>query len=491
MGRLLGGWGRESFARYLAGLDEQALVRRCCGCAETSARRRCPPTSASSRGSLTTSASLSSALERLSLDVVTLGSCVAALGPSATVPALVELLAAPEQRVRAVLGVLFERGLAWESGGAIRLPGTLARNWTLELGGPTGSAAAAQPMPELRSLVVRIDALPGRLRDALCTVRRPFDHFGAEQDPDGSLTSSLLAEGLVTLNDYGHPRLSRQVQAAMWVAEHRLELAPAPVLPPAPIDAATANSAAQAAAEQLLRWLSALLDRARDEPVVALRKGGIGVRERARLSAALSIPDQPLTLCLDLAYVTGLLGHSGGRYAPSEAYKGWRAAPAGRQWAVLADAWLDIEYAPTHRYFEDGVGCGVGGGTGSQPPLPGQPYGRWMRRVLLTAATEGGMAGEYGRRGGRRGGGPARSVRRSAACTGLGRGFSEQQRVALIAAIIREAEWRSGWSRSDQGHRAGVKHLLAWPGWTRRWPTRCPRLPRPPHGSSCRSRRAR
>ena len=97
------------------------------------------------------------------------------------------------------------------------------------------------------------------------------------------------------------------------------------------------RSAAQAAAREALRALSTLLDEAGRTPIAALKKGGVGARERGRLAKRLSIPDDALPLWIDIAYAAGLLGEVAGGYAPTDDYPWWRAAePAetvGGRWS--------------------------------------------------------------------------------------------------------------------------------------------------------------
>ena len=439
--------GRETFTTYLVGLDEPALVRLLL--ARRDARRVPQPSDFGQLAQrLTTPASQAGAVEQLTLDAVILGSCIAMLGHAATVSALTTVLELPRQQVCAVLEVLVERGLAWESeAGVVKLPGTLSRTWAADCGGQLDIPGGLDPAAILCSLVERINGLPDQLRVALYTLRQPLASLSPKWDPDGALTSRLLAAELVILDVYNRPKLPQPVRAAIWLARHRPAVA-SPQLPPAPIGCSAADSAAQAAAEQLLRWVTALVDQAAGEPIAELSKGGIGVRERARLSVGLAIPDQPLTLCIDLAYVAGLLGHGPDGYAPSEGYERWRAATPGWQWAVLAEAWMGLGHAPTYRDIDDGKEV--------PPPLPMQPVARRTRHALITAATD--LRTEA--TGPVRAGGPAFSAAGAEIdwyCPGSR--LDEQQRARLVVATSQEAEWL-GVVAGDRVTTLG-EHLLA------------------------------
>jgi hypothetical protein len=79
--------------------------------------------------------SLDAALRMAKRDMVIVGQAIAALGASATVSGLGQLLGASEQAVRDAVAELCERGLAWESSGSLCLPERLEAHWLAEIGG--------------------------------------------------------------------------------------------------------------------------------------------------------------------------------------------------------------------------------------------------------------------------------------------------------------------------------------------------------------------
>jgi hypothetical protein len=404
-----------SFAEYLSGLDEASLTLLLQARPDVRVAP-VPRGFAQLAQRLGGADSLVMALHTVNRDTVVVGQAIAALGPAATVPAVARLLGSPERAVRGGLADLCGRGLAWTSGARLCLPERLEGHWAAEIGGegpvarlarsvlvedlrstaevlgfegfglrkPELIALLSEVMGEQRSMVAAIAALPKPARKRLEEFRRGYLDFypayGGHRPRAADPTALLLEAGLL-LRVNGRPALAREVAVAAWLAERDLPLTGPPDLPRSEVDEVVLRPTALAAAQEALRGVTALLDEARSKPIAALKKGGIGPRERARLSSRLSIPADALVLWIDLAYVAGLLGHVDSGYAPTEAFADWRAAPPGSRWAALAYTWLGLEHAPTSR--------DVGGDKELPPPLPLASSAGPLRRALLSAARSG------------------------------------------------------------------------------------------------------
>jgi len=439
-----------SFATYLSNVDNDALVRllgaRPDVCAEPVprgftqlAQRLCGPDS------------LVAALRALNRDALAVGQAIAVLGESATVPAVARLLDAPEQAVHDEVAGLCDVGLAWTESVALHLPERLADHWTAEIGGgrPVAKVAATVLADELRVAVsafgvaadgLRKPELIARLAEAMADPRRlvkvlaelpaparvrleelrlggfgimfGFVDPGRRADP-----TEVLAQAGLVLHPNRRPEVPREVAVAAWLAENTMGLTGRPKIAAATVAAEETRPTTQAAAREAVRVLSTLLDEAGRAPITALKKGGVGPRERGRLGKKLAIPDDVLTLWIDLAYAAGLLGETDNGYAPTDAYPEWRAAEPSRQWAVAAAAWHALEHAPLMREID--------GDKELPPPLPLMSAAGAMRRATLRAARDG------------------LSVR------GVGaeidwffplHGYERPARDAKIAAAVREAE---------------------------------------------------
>lgn len=433
-----------SFAEYLAGLDQAALtgllrarpdarVEPAPRGFEQLAQRLCGPDS------------LVAAMRSLDRDAIVVGQAVAALGSLATVEAVTRLVAAPEPAVRDALDALCARGLAWMASGMVFLPERLAEHWSAEIGGGRPLAkiapsalvddvrAAAEALgvrtvglrkPELIARLVEVVSearamadvvrrLPRPARDRLDELRDGYVQYFAAQSAG---TDRVLAAGGLLLRVNGRWEMPREVAVAAWLAQRDLLLTGRPRIPQAAV-AGSPPSAGPAAAQDLLRGVTALLDEAGASSIAALKKGGVGSRERSRLAARLALPDEALTLGLDLTYAAGLLGRAETGYAPTERYASWREAPPARQWSELARAWFLLEHAPTSREIQ--------GDKELPPPLPLVSGAGALRRAVLREA---------------RGGLSVRAVGEHVDWFVPLHGYEPDQLRNKVAAAIREAE---------------------------------------------------
>ncbi|MEO7195736.1 MAG: helicase-associated domain-containing protein [Pseudonocardiaceae bacterium] len=422
--------------------------------------------------------SLGAVLRAVNRDMVIVGQAIVALGSSATVPGLARLLGAPERLVRDAAGQLSARGLAWDSSGTLCLPERLQAHWSAQIGGgrpvvklagavlaenlriavgafgaptdglrkPELAARLSELMADQSLLAKVIAGLPGPAKERLGEFRRGYHDYyteygyrrprgAAERDP----TELLISAGLL-LSVNHQPELPREVAVAAWLAERELTLTGRPDLPPAGRPAGANETAmrraARAAAQEALRGVTTLLDEAAAASIAALKKGGVGPRERTRLAKRLSIPEDVLVLWIDLAYAAGLLGQADAGYAPTQAYAQWRAGEPGRQWAALVGAWFDLEHAPTRRETNSDKE--------HPPPLPLGSAAGVLRRALLSATRSGASVG-------------AAAEEIDWFCPL--HGYDAEQRAIKVAAGIREAELL-GVIASDRVSELG-EHLLA------------------------------
>lgn len=345
-------------------------------------------------------ASLAAAISRLDRDTHEVGRAVAVLGHRATVGAVADLLEADPALVRRPVDVLTGLGLAWPEGPRLRLPDPLAEHWRAEVGGgdPIARLARAVPVDELRRVALAHDLEATGLRKAELTqalhdawsepagLRRRV--AGLDADTRARLAAlcghavggthpadadrRLLEAGLIVREGH-YAHLPREVVVAVWL-EHT-HLRGFPELPAPTDDPDRVATGAQAAAQDWLRRTTSVLDDAATTPIPALKAGGVGRRERARLVKRLDLEDDAtVCLVLDLAAGAGLLGATDAGYAPTEDYAAWREADASRRWARLAESWFALEHAPGARTVD---------GKEIAPPEPIATIGGYVRRALL------------------------------------------------------------------------------------------------------------
>lgn len=355
--------------------------------------------------------SLAAALERVDADEVAVIRAVA-LG-AATLAELAERCGATVDQVRGVVDGLAGRGLAWWRDDRIGLPDRLAADFAVEmrafapltaivnrirvddlrvavegLGGNATGLRKAELVDRLAALYAdsaaigrAVAALPGPAREHLERLATPngvweFGWDGGFGLRSGGPAAVLVRAGLLLAAGYGPPVLAREIVLALLGGDHlrgRPEL-PASADPP---------DEGRAGAESALLSLTTLLDEARHRPLTALKKGGIGTRERARLSGKVGIAEP--ALWIDVASAAGLLDRASAGYGAAAGYDGWREESASRRWAVVTLAWFALDVAPTSRETDDGE---------VPPPEPMGSAAGLLRRALLRAGADGRSLGK-------------------------------------------------------------------------------------------------
>ncbi|MBL8924856.1 MAG: helicase-associated domain-containing protein [Pseudonocardia sp.] len=391
----------QSFASHLAGLDPGALTalleHRPDALLEPA-----PRSFAELAQRLGAVDSLAAALERVDADEVAVVRAVA-LG-AGTVAELAARCHASVDQVRGVVAGLDARGLAWPADDRVGLPTRLAADFAADvhtflplsalagrirvddlrtavegLGGDAAGLRKAELVDRLTRLYAdtelvarRVDALPAPAREHLDLLAGPGGVWdvGFDLRRTGP-TAVLVHAGLLLQAGYGPPVLPREVVLAR-VGGDRLRGRPELAASTNPPDDGRAG------AEAALLALTTLLDEARHRPLAALKKGGIGARERARLSGKVGIAEP--ALWIDVATAAGFLARATSGYGVAAAYEAWREETAARRWAAAALAWFALDVAPTSRETDDGE---------VPPPEPMVSAAGLVRRALLRAAAGG------------------------------------------------------------------------------------------------------
>ena len=350
--------------------------------------------------------SLSRALSTMNHDHVVTARAIA-LG-AATVPSLATRLRASEAAVRQAVDELCARGLAWETDGQVELPERLTDHFAARLAGfrPLARIAGQSRVEDLRVAVTGLGGDPAGLRkpelieridtlvndvatvtrviaglpvpvpeflDTLCRTGGTY-YFGGFGRRSEDHIAALVRAGLLVGGSYGQPELPRELAVGLLFGE-RDQVTGRPQLPASTDQPDDGRAAADAA----LLALTTLLDEARSRPLAALKKGGVGTRERTRLATRLGVAEPGLWI--DLAHAAGLLVASPTGYAATAGYDGWREEDPGTRWAQIALAWWALDLAPTSRETSDDSEV--------PPPLPLTSAGGILRRALLRAAAGG------------------------------------------------------------------------------------------------------
>lgn len=159
----------------------------------------------------------------------------------------------------------------------------------------------------------------------------------------------LLARGLLVPLDAAHVELPHSVGVALrggFVIEHFALTPPVPRL--GQTSASLRRNAALGAIAETLRLVGELLYAVREQPLVTLRSGGVGVREMKRLADALRIGLHEAGVLAELCALAGLLRldvDSSAWVQPPQLE--WLSLPRQEQWLWLVNAWLTSERVPS------------------------------------------------------------------------------------------------------------------------------------------------
>ncbi|BCW65883.1 hypothetical protein NicSoilB4_06460 [Arthrobacter sp. NicSoilB4] len=159
----------------------------------------------------------------------------------------------------------------------------------------------------------------------------------------------LLARGLLVPLDAAHVELPHSVGVSLrggFVIEKFALTPPVPRL--GSTTAALRRNAALGAIAETLRLVGELLYIVREQPLVTLRSGGVGVRELKRLADGLRLEMHDAGVLAELCALAGLIRldvDSSAWVQPAQLE--WLTLPRQEQWLWLVNAWLASERAPS------------------------------------------------------------------------------------------------------------------------------------------------
>ena len=219
------------------------------------------------------------------------------------------------------------------------------------LGTPLAELAPGATVPDPASLHERLDDAPDAARRVLDALR--------DGPPVGVVGRGAAASGSQWLLDHEilHPLEGGQVtlplETALLLRGGRTHPAAQPVPPvltgPTRPAAAVAAESARAA-EEIVRLVELVVRRWAQDPAPALRSGGLGVRELARVATVLEVPPHEAATVLEIAAAAGLVGDGEDRegtvfLTTTPEAAGWLEAELAPRWAELATAWLESRRA--------------------------------------------------------------------------------------------------------------------------------------------------
>lgn len=302
-----------------------------------------------------TRASLLRALDQLTHAELYVLDALVILGQT-TIDELGSILRAEPSQVVAHAERLVDLGVAWESSGGLRaltgvsdaLRGSASGLHPLSSGSLDVAAATAlleEISPAARALLDHVDAAGGEGHTD--SARRGIRPADATTPVEEALSRELLLP-----REGGTVYLPGEVGIALRGGHTTREPVDAiPALLTSTRDPALIDRAAAGAAFEAVRRVELLLDRWSTTPPVALRTGGLGVRDLRQAAVELGVDEATTALLVEIAaeahlLVQGTLADGTPAWLPTDAYDAWSTLPAADRWVRLAATWLDSSRLP-------------------------------------------------------------------------------------------------------------------------------------------------
>ncbi|MGN6160646.1 MAG: helicase-associated domain-containing protein [Marmoricola sp.] len=299
---------------------------------------------ATSRASIWRAFELCDSADRAVLEAA---SSVESLTPAEIAP----LIGATVEETERIVGRLSDLLLLWDDGTGLRVPRPLAE----QLAVPPGP-----PLSTIAGLVGELDAEPEALLRHLVSGQLE----GTSAVDPGSPAAMLVALGLLGTRGDGDgvgTARQRRLTVTFSTRQHFLDgrITNRPAHPPTIATTATKQSTADevgaGSAAVMLRHVEAIAEAWSRRPPLALRSGGLGVRDFKALCKHLNLDAHEAALLLEAMHAAGLLrmaqiaqgGEDVDAWMPTVAFDEWSRSTPGARWTHLVRAWLGMHRQPT------------------------------------------------------------------------------------------------------------------------------------------------
>jgi len=308
-----------------------------------------PQDSAQLASRATTRASLLRALDQLTRAELAVLDALVVLG-EAPLEQAVAILHADRAAVEAAVVRLVDLAVVWESPGGLK-PLT---------GVPDALRGTGSGLLPVSGDSIDIAAASARLEQVSAAGRALLEHVdragGLGQTENAAVVpleqartpvEEVLARGLLVPRDRTTVVLPGSVGIALRGGHTTTEpIDQVPEMAVSTRDQALIDRAAAGAAFEAVRRVELLLDRWGLHPPLALRTGGLAVRDLRTAAAELAVDEPTAALLIEVALAAGLLtqgltADGVSAWLPTDAFDAWSTRTAGTRWAELVHAWLD------------------------------------------------------------------------------------------------------------------------------------------------------
>ena len=247
-----------------------------------------------------------------------------------------ELFAVTDKSGKFALPALIERALIYDGGDGFRLPGNLREVLGAEIAGLGPVSTKKLNLKELADAPAAsmkvLDAMVwGPPRGSVTDIKKP--------NPG---VAWLLERGFLSPINQQSVVLHREVAIALRGKKIHKELAlTPPEITGRTVKAKDVQSIAISNITTFLRWSEEVLNFWAQQPPMALKAGGVGVRDLRDLALHLGISEECAAFVIEVNYLAGLLTiDSDDRILPTHQFDMWLGYSASRKWESLVAPWL-------------------------------------------------------------------------------------------------------------------------------------------------------
>lgn len=247
-----------------------------------------------------------------------------------------ELLQHTDKSAKFALSALTDRALIYLGHDGYRIPNNVREvlgNEIAGLGTPALKKLKLKDLAEAPAASKKVlDAMVwGPPRGAVADVKKPNPGL-----------KWLMDQGFVSPVNQQTVVLHREVALHLRGNKvHRDLLITQPEITGRKVEAKSLQLAAISNITTFLRWVEELLNFWGQEPAMALKAGGIGVRDLRDLTQHLGVETECASFIIEVAYISGLVTiDPDDRVLPTHQFDIWLAQPASVKWENLLSAWL-------------------------------------------------------------------------------------------------------------------------------------------------------
>ncbi|MFM6941285.1 MAG: helicase-associated domain-containing protein [Candidatus Planktophila sp.] len=247
-----------------------------------------------------------------------------------------ELLQHTDKSAKFALTALVDRALIYIGHDGYRLPNNVREILGNEI------ASLGTPAPKKIKLKDLVDAPPAAKKVLDAMIWGPSRGAVADVTKPNPGLKWLMDQGFISPVNQQTVVLHREVALHLRGNKvHKELLQQEPALTGRTVDAKNIQQASISNITTFLRWTEEVLNFWGQQPAMALKSGGLGVRDLKEITQHLGVEVECVSFVIEVAYISGLVTiDPDDRILPTHHFDIWLSQPASVKWENLVSAWL-------------------------------------------------------------------------------------------------------------------------------------------------------